>query len=344
MSDPILITNPTNIRYLTGFVGVSPNEREAYVLHTDTETFLFTNALYKEEAQKRNTTFVEISRENSISKELSRIISERAIKVLAFEDTDLTVAEHTKLQSIVNVPLVPVRNRIETQRMIKRKDELEHIRLAADLTDQCFRILLKAIRPGMTERKLALYIEGFFKSKGAENAFSPIVAYNEHSSQPHYLSSGNNPLRKGSLILLDFGAKANGYCSDMSRVVFLGTPKPEWVYAYETVLAANTKAIAMLKDGERHGATLDAAAKEIIAEADLPVYPHSLGHAVGLDVHEAPRLSTHADEVVRSGMVFTIEPGVYIEGAYGIRIEDLVRLHASGVEVLSHSPKTLIKI
>lgn len=341
MSDPILITNPTNIRYLTGFVGVSPNEREAYVLHTDTETFLFTNALYKEDAQKRNATFVEISRENPISQELSRIISERAINVLAFEDTDLTVAEHTKLQSIVNVPLVPVRNRIETQRMIKRNDELEHIRLAADLTDQCFRILLKAIRPGMTERKLALYIEGFFKSKGAENAFSPIVAYNEHSSQPHYLSIGNNPLRKGSLILLDFGAKANGYCSDMSRVVFLGTPKPEWVHAYETVLAANTKAIALLKNGERHGATLDAAAKEVITEANLPVYPHSLGHAVGLDIHEAPRLTTTKDDILKQNMAVTVEPGVYLENQFGIRIEDLLIIQKNRVEILSHSPKSI---
>jgi Xaa-Pro aminopeptidase len=342
----IFITNPTNIRYLTGFVGVAPEEREAYVLETPTTTYLFTNALYVEDARSLpNVTVVQISRENPISKELERITSEQKIRELGFEDTNLTVAELANLKVVLTtVKLIPTRNQIENRRMVKRKDEIEHIKLAAKITDQCFSFILKRIRPGITESRLAWEIESFFKVRAGGNAFSPIVAFNEHSSQPHYMSHGNNPLRNNSLILLDFGARVSGYCADMTRVVFLGTPKPEWAKAYEVILAANEKVIAMLNNGERHGATLDAAAKEIIAEADLPPYPHSLGHAVGLDIHEAPRLSTHADEILKSDMAVTIEPGVYIEGQYGIRIEDLVILKQKSIEIVSKSPKNLMVI
>lgn len=341
--DALLITDSVNIRYLTGFVGVAPEEREAFVLIAKDKTYLFTNSLYMEQAASLpNIELIQISRESPISKELSSLTEKFKIKKLGFEDDNLTVAEFTKLkQVLVDVELVPTRNKIEELRMIKRKDEIENIRLAAKITDQCFKFLTHRIRPGTTESRLAMEIEGFFKYHGAENAFSPIVAFNTHSSQPHYQKRSNDPLRRGSLILLDFGAKVNGYCADMTRVVFIGTPKPEWKKAYETVIGANEKAIDLLKDGERHGATLDAAAKELIAEADFPPYPHTLGHAVGLAIHEAPRLSTKKDEILKPGMVVTVEPGIYIEGQYGIRIEDLVLLKASGMEILSTSSKAL---
>lgn len=349
MNNPILITNPTNIRYLTGFVGVAPEEREAYALLTQKHIFLFTNALYKESAKNLQSPisniqlqFVEISRENPISSELARITAEFNIKKLGFEDDNLTVAELTKLKQVLtDVSLVSTRNRIETLRMTKNKEEVEAIRLAAKITDQCFTYIIKRIRPGITESRLAWEIESFCKVRAGDNAFSPIVAFNEHSSQPHYQSRSNSPLRRGSLVLMDFGAKVNGYCADMTRVVFLGSPKPEWKKAYETVLAANEKALSLLRSGERHGATLDAAAKEVIAEAGFPPYPHSLGHAVGLAIHEAPRLTTMKDEMLAPDMAVTVEPGVYIEGRYGIRIEDLVRIKDTGIETLSGSPKQL---
>lgn len=343
-TDALLITNPTNIRYLTEFVGVAPEEREAYVLKTTETIYLFTNALYIEDAKSLpNVTAIQISRENPLSMELAKLVDTLGTQTIEFEEANLTVAEFTKLKSVLSdVSLSPTRNRIESLRIIKRKDELENIKLAAKITDQCFSFILKRIRPGITESRLAWEIESFFKVRAGGNAFSPIVAFNEHSSQPHYMSHGNNPLRKNSLILLDFGARVNGYCADMTRVVFLGTPKPEWANAYEAVLEANEKAIDLLKSGQRHGATLDAAAKEIIAEAGLPPYPHSLGHAVGLDIHEAPRLSMNADEILKADMVVTVEPGVYIEGRYGIRIEDLVLVKQKNVEILSKSPKNLI--
>jgi Xaa-Pro aminopeptidase len=339
----LLITNPTNIRYLTGFVGVE--NRDAYCLQTKDETYLFTYDLYREEAKKVKATFVEISRENPISRELAKLAAKLRIKKLGFEDANLTVAELAKLRKeLSGVKLVPTRDRIEAMRMIKRPDEIENIRLAANVTDQCFSYIIKRIRPGVTEGRLAWEIESFLKMKAGDVAFSPVVAFNENSSQPHYHKRGNNPLQKNSLILLDFGARVNGYCADMTRVVFFGTPKPEWIKAYNAVLTANERALELLKGGERNGATLDAAAKEVIAETDLPPYPQSLGHAVGLAIHESPRLTVKKKETLKPNMVVTVEPAVYIEGSYGVRIEDLVLLKENNIDTLSKSPKEIITL
>lgn len=347
--DPILITNPTNIRYLTGFVGASSEEREAYCLVTDKTTYLFTNALYREQAKKLATTvkLIEISRENPLSQELTFLTEKLNIKQLGFEEVNITVAEFTKLkQELPGVELIPTRDTIENKRMIKRHDEIDHIRHAATMTDQCFSHLLTIIKPGVTETDIAWEIETFFRTHGAGIAFSPIVAFGKNSSQPHYdpMHAQGPALGTSDLVLLDFGARVNGYCADMTRVVFIGKPKQEWVTAYQAVLAANTKAIDVLKKGTRNGATLDTAAQESIKNAGLPVYPHSLGHAVGLDIHEAPRISHKKDTLLKPNMVIAIEPGVYVEGLYGIRIEDLILLKEDGIEILSQSTKEIITL
>lgn len=347
--DVLLVTNPINIRYLTGFVGV--DERDAYVLLTPDTLYFFTNSLYSKaintiQSPIRNTQIkiIEISRENPISKEVEKIISNRKIQELGFEDDNLTVAEYTKIQSVLKARLVPSRGTIESLRAIKRSDEIENIRLAATMTDQCFSFITTRIRPGVTEAQLAWEIEKFIRSRGAELAFCPIVAFGAHSAQPHYQKSASQgvPLQSGNLVLLDFGARVNGYCADMTRVVFLGTPKPAWVNAYETVLAAHNRVLSLMESGERHGAALDSAARQTIVHAGLPAYPHSLGHAVGLAIHEAPRLTEKRDEILTANMVVTVEPATYIEGQYGIRIEDLVRITDHGIEALSKSQNTLM--
>lgn len=343
--DGLFITDPINIRYLTGFYGVSPEEREAYVLVTAKTTYVFTSALYRETARQLSQThqeIIEVSYDHPITAALSEICNKAHIKKLGFEEVNLTVWELKTLKtSLSDVTFIPTHSRVEALRQTKHTHELASIKLAASLTDQCFTYIKQRIRPGVTEGKLAWEIESFFNYRAGGNAFSPIVAFNEHSAMPHYHERGNNPLRRGSLILLDFGAKVNGYCADMTRVVFLGAPKDEWVNAYSAVLTANEKAIQLLKDGERNGATLDASAREVIAEANLPTYPHSLGHAVGLQIHEAPRLTVKKAERLKPEMVVTIEPGVYIEGAFGIRIEDLLYINAKGGELLSKSNKKL---
>ena len=348
--DALLITNPTNIRYLTGFTGAAPEEREAYVLVTDKETYLFTNSLYLEQANSlAGITVIQISRENPIAKEVKRICEILKVKKLGFEEENLTVAEYVRLtEQLPGVRFVATKNTIEESRQIKRADELASIKNACAVTDACFDYILMKLMPGVTEPEIAWEIQSFCRKNGATDAFSPIVAFGKNSSQPHYNTSshgaGENQslaLKSNDIVLLDFGARVNGYCADMTRVIFVGTPKREWVYAYETVSEAHQKALDLLSSGERSGSKLDAAAKQVIAEAGLPPYSHSLGHNVGLDIHEGPRLSIAKEEELKPGMVFSVEPGVYMEGQYGIRIEDLVRLTSTGIEVLSRSPKTL---
>jgi Xaa-Pro aminopeptidase len=358
---PLLITTPTNIRYLTGFVGVEG--REAYVLLDKDKTYFFTNALYAE--QTKQLSPIILTKENPISAALNNVIpgstrnpssfsktvsqpvgrDDKKAK-LAFEEQNLTVAEYNDLKKYFD--LVPTKNIIEQQRMIKKPEELANIEMAAKITDQCFSYILKRIRPGITEARLAWEIESFLKVRAGGNAFSPIVAFNQNSSQPHYAGHANNPLRKNSLILLDFGARVNGYCADMTRVVFLGTPKPEWTNTYTTVLLSQQAAIDTFshisiyeKNIKRSGAKADKVAREVVEKAGLPTYPHSLGHGVGLDIHEAPRLTITKEADLQPNMVVTVEPGVYLEGQYGIRIEDLILLTNKGVKLLSKSPKDI---
>ncbi len=345
----ILITNPTNIRYLTGFVGVEPQEREAYCLLTPSQTFLFTNALYLEQAKKTKATVVEISRENPFAKKLDEILIGPR---LGFEENDLTVAEYHKIMHVhKNVMLVPTKDRIEELRMIKQEDEIENIRKAAKITDECFEYILEKIKPGVSENRIAWVIESFIRTRGASLAFSPIVAFGVHASQPHYLTGPGLVKTQGlappELVLLDFGARVNGYCSDMTRVVFVGKPKDEWKRAYNTVFDAQHAALEYLhlEGVKAHlpgGAAADRIARDVIEKAGFPTYPHSLGHGVGLDIHEAPRLTIKKDQILKPGMVVTVEPAIYKEGSYGIRIEDLVLLKEDGIDILSKSTKEMI--
>lgn len=338
----MLITNPTNIRYLTGFVGVE--ERDACLLLTKSQKFLFIKSLYIEQAnQLSNSQIIQLSN-NPISKKLAKLCEKLKIQKLGFEEVNLTVAELTKLQKVLTgVILVPTQNRIEKLRQIKRPDEIANIKKACAITDACFDFIIKKLKPGVSESEIAWEIETFFRNNNATSAFSPVVAFGKNSSQPHH-QSDETVLTNNDLILLDFGARVNGYCADMTRVVFIGKPKDEWIRAYDTVMEAQKKALELLAHGERHGATLDATAQEVIAVAGLPPYPHNLGHNIGLDVHEGPRLSVKKDEQLLPDMVFSIEPGVYSHGRYGIRVEDLIRLTDTGIQVLTRSPKAMITL
>lgn len=324
----LLVTNPTNIRYLTGFVGVE--KRDAYLLLVGDKKYLFVSPLYLEVAKKlSNIQIIQLSN-NPIEKEIAKLTN-----TVGFEENDLTVAEYKKFKKVIRT-LLPTKGKIEKLRMIKREDEIENIRKAAKITDQCFDYIVGKLKPGVSEKEIAWEIQRFL----GDIAFSPIVAFGKNSSQPHY-RSGSDLLKPQGLTLLDFGARVNGYCADMTRVVFMGKPKDEWAKAYNTVFEAQKAALAALSN-MKSGAKLDRLAKSIIKKAGFPPYTHSLGHNVGLDIHEGPRLSVKKNATLKPGMVFTIEPGIYIEGQYGIRIEDLVLLRNDRIEVLSKSPKEMI--
>jgi len=230
-------------------------------------------------------------------------------------------------------------------------DKIENIHLAATLTDKCFTYILSKLKLGVDEGAIMQEIESFFRKNGAKNAFPPIVAFGKHASQPHFNTPDNEPLTNNQLVLLDFGAKVNGYCADMTRTVFIGKPNDEWVKAYNIVSETQQAVINEIEkyfDVSIHqsinisGATMDRIAKDRIEKAGYPPYKHSLGHAIGHKVHEAPRLSVKRDALIYPGMVFTIEPGIYIENEYGIRIEDTVLLKEDGLEILTKSSKDLL--
>lgn len=377
--DALLITEPTNIRYLTGFVGLSPYEREAYALITPSTHYLFTHALYLEQTKKlalnrklKKPTLletIEISREEPLTKRLKEILSTLQSSTLkglrlGFEEVNLSVAEFHKVRNeLIGVVLVPTQDRIEEIRKIKHPEEVEWIIKAAKITDHCFETILGQLKLGVSETEIAWEIETFFHKNGAVSAFPPIVAFGENSSQPHYTPTFKGSTLKGhSLVLLDFGARVNGYCADMTRVVFAGKPTLEQQRVYKVVYKAQTEVVTYLKKSaiptfirgplangsattktnrlnSISSAALDRSARETIEKAGFPPYPHSLGHNVGLAIHEGPRLSIKKDEQLKPGMVFTIEPAVYLEGKFGIRIEDLILLKEDGIEILSKSPK-----
>jgi Xaa-Pro aminopeptidase len=353
--DALLISNQTNIRYLTRFVGASPTEREAYILILRDAMYLFTNALYIEGARKivqivkfkngsKKIEVVEISRDKPLSLWLKELLNKPNF-TLGFEDVDLTVAEFDKLKNeLTNVQFIPSRDRVEELRAVKNPDEIENICQAAKTTDECFSYIQSKIKTGVTESFLAWEIEKFFKEKNTQPAFDPIVAFNQNSSMPHYSPSASYKLKANSLILLDFAARVNGYCADMTRVIFFGKATDEQKKIYEILRNAQQKAIIALENGERNGAALDTLVRNQLEKDGLPTYPHSLGHGVGLAIHELPRLSNKQDVILKPGMVITIEPGVYLKGRFGMRIEDLVLIKNTGIELLSKSTKEMMFI
>lgn len=221
----------------------------------------------------------------------------------------------------------------------KRNDEIEHIKKAAGLTDRCFTEILPFIKPGVTEKEIANKIEAFIINNNAELAFPPIVAFGSNTSIVHHLKPSKYVrCRKQEIILLDFGAKVNGYCSDMTRMVFVGVPKNEWMRAYTTVRHVQQTIIDKITPTPFSGASMDTLARQMIEQAGFPPYPHSLGHCLGKEIHELPRLSRKRDARITPGMVFTIEPGTYIKGDYGIRIEDTVLLTDTELTMLTTAP------
>lgn len=361
--NPMLISNPTNIRYMTEFAGLSPSEREAYVLLTDTSTYLFTNPLYREVAKSlqadlrckiKDLRLIEISKEYPFSKALASVCEKEGIQKLDFEENDLRVMEYESLKhTLKRTTLIHSLNRIEDLRTCKRQDEIDSIKRASGLTDDCYTAVLKVLVPGVFESDIAMIIESFFKRQGADSAFSPIVAFGKNTSKPHYAPDGKGAqLKERDIVLLDFGARVNGYCSDMTRMVFVGKPYSQWTTAYATLLETQRQVIDYMtscSDVLKHqnnisGGTADEIARTYLKKAGYEPYPHSLGHGLGLDIHESPRLYKDIEAVLLPGMVITIEPGIYIEEKFGMRIEDTILISESGIEILTHTTKELFVI
>ena len=339
--DAILITQPENRRYLSGFTG-----SKGMLFISSQQAMLAVPFIYLEQAGKQAPGFklVRFHREFAVVwpdlvAEISSVQQCRARRV-AFESAHLTVAEHGKLDAgDGNVELVPTEGVVEGLRAIKDEDELDIIRKAVALADAAFTYAVEFIEPGMTEREVAWRLEVYMRTHGAEKvAFDLIVGAGPNGAMPHHDVS-ERVIGEGEPIVMDLGARVAGYHSDLTRTICLGQPDERFTEIYDLVLRAQLAAEAIVRRGIVAGEA-DNAARQIITEAGYgEQYGHGLGHGVGLAVHEEPLIRQDAEEVLKPGMVFTVEPGIYLPDWGGVRIEDMVLVQEGGVEVLSRAGK-----
>lgn len=341
--DALFISNQYNVTYLTGFAGLSSHEREGFLFITKQSALLLTFPTYFLMYEKGGTNFTTacITAQKHLSDHLDIICTKEKIKRIGLEKDNVTISELESLQKKVKVAWIQTKDIVERFRLIKTNEEITAIRKAAQITDRAFDFIRDRLRVGVSEKDIALELEFFIKKNSQDVAFSPIVAFNQNAAIPHYIPSADSKLSPSSLILLDFGAKQDNYCSDMTRVVFLSTPSNKLANIYTTVCTAQQKALDHLEVGTSASLT-DTIAKQHIQANGFPLYEHGLGHGVGLAIHESPRLRHSNSELLRENMVVTIEPGIYIAGFAGVRIEDLVVLRKGGNEILSKSIKEMI--
>lgn len=344
-----LISNFYNILYLTNFKTLAPEEREAWVLLTKKHVYLFTDGRYlirsKIKEQREKIEYRLISPEKSLIQHLQEIIKGERIRRLGFEAEDLKFSEYFALSKKLNaVKLVPLNKAVLELREIKNNGEIKKIKKACDLSTRCLKEIIKTIKVGQTEKEIAFRIKYWFKEKGYESAFYPIVATSENAAIPHYdTRSGNAKIKNGSMLLIDFGAKFQDYCSDMTRVFFVGKPKDELTNVYNKLLQAQETTIRFIsRNNPLQAKEIDKFCRKTLKRNSLPNFPHSTGHGVGLQVHESPSISQRSKDSRKENQVFTIEPGVYYPGKFGMRIEDTVLIDKhKQPTVLTKFPKRL---
>lgn len=355
-----LVSDFYNAKYLSGFSGLTPHEHEVYLLITQKDAFLFCDGRYFEAAKKLKTGFtpVLITSGQKFFQIIGDLVKKLKIKRLGFEKENLTVAEFEKLKKYPTgdarvYQLVTTEGLVEEIRALKEPQEIAAIKKATKITDFAFSHFLKILKPGLAEVELAWEIEKFIRQKGAELSFPSIVASGPNSSVPHH-TTGRRKFKDKDIILIDFGGKVEGYCSDMTRVVFLGKATREQKKVYQTVLESQKLVIEHLGGGRMDSSEvkspgikaryIDKVAHHYITSLGYPTIPHGVGHGVGLSGHELPRLSPKSKDILKEGMIFTVEPGIYLSGEFGIRLEDLVVLTPSGPQILTKSPKTITEL
>lgn len=336
----VLICDTANIAYFTGYDNFSYLEREAYLLIGQNFQYIITDARYSEAVRKQIPHFLlyERSVTNPTVKLFAKLQSQ--IQTLGIEENELTVSEYKLLKKHFKYLKAFQTHQL---RSIKDLEEISNIEISCKLGDLAFNYIVKKIKIGISEKEVAALLEKFIKEKGGEFSFPAIIAFGKNSSIPHH-QTGQSKLQKGEVILLDFGVKFKNYCSDMTRTIFLGKPDKKQQLIYQTVLTAQNKAVEYITRLKKSGKTIKAQEVDKIARAYIKSQgfgdiPHSLGHGIGLQVHEHPSLSVGSREHLAEGMVFSIEPGIYIPGFGGVRIEDLYVLEKTQLRALTNSPK-----
>ena len=331
--DGLIVSSAANITYLTKYLS-----RDSYLLVSRKQNFYFTDSRYTEEAKINLEAMVSIKKANgSVFKLIAEACLELGLKRIGFEERILPYAEYKKIQECAGTQaeFVPTHGLIEELRQIKEPEEIKKIRQAVDITGQALKFIEKFIKPGKKELEVAGELERFIRQKGASKAsFEIIVASGPNSSLPHHLTSGRK-IGKGEPVLVDMGVEYEGYKSDLTRVFLPSKIDVLCQKVYGIVLEANKRALEKANTAKLIS-EIDRCGRGYIAQNGmLEFFGHNLGHGVGLEVHEEPHVSSKENTQVKPGMVFTIEPGIYLPGKFGIRIEDMVLVSKKGAEVLS---------
>lgn len=333
--DAVFINHLVNVRYLCGFTGTA-----GALLVTREAAHFLTDSRYSVQAAQQVPEIYQVHIDNKNPWHRVAPLLSKSAKTLAFESEHTSVATaEDAAQKLRKVELSPQRELVEKLRLIKDADELAIIQRAADVADQCFDYICSELRPGLREDEVALAMETFMREQGASGpSFTFIVASGLRSALPHGVASPK-VLAAGDLVTLDIGAIVDGYCSDLTRTVCLGKATAKQKKIYRTVWEAQTRSLQAIKAGARC-VDVDKIARNHIKEAGYGDYfGHGLGHGVGMDIHEAPRLSPLGKGTLKENMVVTCEPGIYIEDWGGVRIEDLIVVGKDGPQVLSRCTK-----
>jgi Xaa-Pro aminopeptidase len=335
--DLLLVTSLTNVRYLTGYTGTNGMA----VVGRDARRFL-TDFRYVEQAREQVTEFDRVIGERDLVSDVGKLLDGGPLR-LGFEAEHLSVAKRDRLREALpdEVELVPTRQLVENLRRVKDEGEIAAIRAAAQLADAAFTAAIGGGVVGKTERELAWALEREIRERGADAvSFPPIVAAGGHGALPHAVPR-DLPIPRDTLVVIDWGAKLDGYCSDCTRTLATGALDDDAAAAYALVERAQLNSLEGVAPGLT-GREIDGLSREIIAGAGHGEhYGHGLGHGVGMEVHEAPTLSQRSEDTLAPGNIVTVEPGVYVPDRFGVRIEDLVVVRESGHEVLNSLPKRL---
>lgn len=334
-----LISSDINRRYITGF-----NSSAGTVLLTRDKAFFLIDFRYFEKAKKCVEEFEVILAER-LYNQINDLLKENKIGEILIESQSITVSGLKKLKSTLSdfeiLDDEILSESLSKMRSIKSKGEFEFIKKAQSITDKAFSHILNFIKVGKTEKEIALELEFFMRKIGSEGvAFDTIAVSGENSSLPHGVPT-EKPLKKGDFLTMDFGAAFGGYCSDMTRTVAIGDITDEQKAVYNTVLKAQMAALNFIGP-DKSCKDVDKIARDIIYNAGFEgCFGHGLGHSVGLEIHENPACNTRDETKLEPGMIMTVEPGIYLEGKFGVRIEDMVLITEKGVENLTESSKEL---
>ncbi len=336
--DAMLITSEPGEFYAMGFHG------EGAALITPDKTWYYTDSRYIEAAQSQITGAEVIMwvTGNHYRTQIAALVKEHGVAKLGFEEEYMSVSSHTTWTKDVEAEFVPASELLTELRAVKDADELAAMKEAQRITDEALLEILNFIRPGMTESEVAARLTYIMARKGAErNSFDPIVACGANGSKPHAVP-GPSVIQKGQFVTMDFGCVVGGYCSDMTRTVAIGQPSEEMELVYNTVLKAQLTGIAAAHAGVTGKEVHEAAAKVIEDAGYGEYFGHGFGHSLGIEIHENPNFSTKNEKPIPAGALLSAEPGIYLPGKFGVRIEDVLMLTEGGCVVITHSPKQLI--